>query len=110
MKKIAKLFDKLNGWFEESNRWKHALGCLVLTLLVFVVMCWTGAGNIPASVSALLACAAAGVVAEFKDSQWGGKFDWLDMLANLAGLVLGLLICNTIYLCDQLLYWIMGMA
>lgn len=60
------------GWIKESNRWKHLLGGIVLgTFLTF--FCALGCG----------------VGMEFKDKQWGGKWDWLDFLATCLGGIIG---------------------
>lgn len=65
-------------WLTESNRMKHflyAIPCGVFLTILFV--CGLAAGM------------------EFKDKQWGGKWDWLDLLAT----VLGGLIGQTIQVC-----------
>ena len=60
------------SWFTESNRWKHfVLGIpagLILTIL-FAAGCATGM--------------------EFKDKQWGGKWDWIDWGCTVAGGLIG---------------------
>ena len=59
-------------WIKESNRWKHLIGGFILGL-VLTVLCTLGcAGGM-----------------EFKDKQWGGRWDWLDFLATVIGGVLG---------------------
>lgn len=59
-------------WIKESNRWKHLIGGFILGL-VLTVLCALGcAGGM-----------------EFKDKQWGGRWDWLDFLATVIGGVLG---------------------
>lgn len=55
-------------WLTESNRMKHflyAIPCGLLLTIQFV--CGFAAGM------------------EFKDKQYGGKWDWLDILATLLG-------------------------
>jgi hypothetical protein len=72
-------------WIKESNRWKYLIGGFILGL-VLTVLCAIGcAGGM-----------------EFKDKQWGGRWDWLDFLATVIGGVLGqavqvLIICLFIY-------------
>lgn len=53
-------------WILESNRWKHLIGGFVLGLFL-TFLCALGCGM------------------EFKDWQWGGKWDWLDFAATILG-------------------------
>lgn len=79
---MKKLFTYLEGpksflpkWLRESNRAKHfvyALPCGILGGPFFVLGLALGM--------------------EFKDRQWGGKFDFLDLLATLLGGIPGSLI------------------
>ena len=60
------------NWFMDSNRWKHfvlAIPCGALFTILFVAGIATGM--------------------EFKDRQWGGKYDWLDWLATILGGLVG---------------------
>lgn len=60
------------SWIKESNRMKHfgyAIPCASLLTILFV------------------AGLAAGM--EFKDKFYGGKWDWLDLIATLLGGLLG---------------------
>ena len=59
-------------WLIESNRWKHLLYAIPIGL-VFTILCVLGV--------------ASGM--EFKDKQWGGKWDWLDWLATMIGGLIG---------------------
>ena len=59
------------NWIKESNRPKHLLYA------------------IPAG-ALFVAGLAAGM--EFKDRDWGGKWDWLDIVATLIGGAIGQLI------------------
>lgn len=61
----------MKNWLMESNHWKHLAACFVIALFL-------GAS----------AGLAAGVAAEWKDKQWGGKFDWSDIVADLVGVAL----------------------
>lgn len=63
---------KLWSWIIESNRLKHLLYAIPIGL-VFTILCVLGV--------------ASGM--EFKDRQWGGKWDWLDWLATMLGGVIG---------------------
>ena len=60
------------GIFTESNRWKHFVFAIPVAF-IFTVFCALG-------------CAAG---MEFKDKQWGGKWDWLDFLATCIGGIIG---------------------
>lgn len=79
------------SWITESNRQKHflyAIPCAFLLTVLFV-------GG--------LACGM-----EFKDRAYGGKCDWLDLLATILGGVLGqmlqiLLICLKVCFLDTFL-------
>ena len=60
------------SWFTESNRWKHFLFAIPSAfLLTFLFALGLGVGM------------------EFKDKQWGGKWDWLDLLATALGGLVG---------------------
>lgn len=65
--------------FSDPTRWRHFLYAIPIGL-VFTILCVLGV--------------ASGM--EFKDEQWGGKWDWLDwtctMLGGLIGQALQLLI------------------
>lgn len=63
------------SWIKESNRPKHFLYAIPIGL-VFTIL-------------AVLGCAFG---MEFKDKQYGGKFDWLDIAATMIGGVIGQLI------------------
>lgn len=56
------------SWIKESNRPKHLLYAIPIGL-VFTIL-------------AVLGCAFG---MEFKDKQYGGKFDWLDIAATMIG-------------------------
>ena len=60
------------SWISESNRLKHLLYAIPIGL-VFTILCVLGV--------------ASGM--EFKDRQWGGKWDWLDWKATMLGGVIG---------------------
>ena len=62
-------------WLKESNRQIHLLYAIPIGL-VFTIL-------------AVLGCAFG---MEFKDKQYGGKFDWLDIAATMIGGVIGQLI------------------
>lgn len=60
------------SWITESNRMKHFLLAIPLGL-VFTILC-------------VLGCASG---MEFKDTQWGGRWDWLDWIATMLGGLIG---------------------
>ena len=60
------------NWFLSSNRYKHFLLAIPLGL-VFTILC-------------VLGCASG---MEFKDRQWGGRWDWIDWICTMVGGVIG---------------------
>lgn len=59
-------------WLLESNREKHFLYAIPSAFLLTVLF-----------------AAGLAVGMEFKDRQWGGRFDWLDLLATVLGGLVG---------------------
>ena len=62
-------------WLKESNRQKHLLYAIPVAL-VFTIL-------------AVLGCAFG---MEFKDKEYGDKFDWLDVAATMIGGAIGQLL------------------
>ena len=62
-------------WLKESNRQKHLLYAIPIGL-VFTIL-------------AVLGCAFG---MEFKDKEYGNKFDWLDISATIIGGAIGQLL------------------
>ena len=60
---------------KEINRYKHLFYAIPIGLLFTIL--------------AVIGCAFG---MEFKDKQWGGKFDWLDISATLIGGAIGQII------------------
>ena len=60
------------SWLSESNRMKH-LKYAIPVALIFTILCVLGL--------------ATGL--EFKDKQYGNKFDWLDWTATMLGGIIG---------------------
>lgn len=60
------------SWITESNRWKHMIGGFVLGITLTILCALGCAGGM-----------------EFKDRQWGGKWDWLDFVATIIGGLIG---------------------
>ena len=74
--KIVILLNKiLPKWLKESNRTKHLLYAIPIGL-VFTIL-------------AVLGCAFG---MEFKDKEYGDKFDWLDVAATMIGGAIGQLL------------------
>lgn len=59
-------------WLKESNRDKHLLYAIPIGFICTIL--------------AVLGCV---LGMEFKDKQWGGKFDWLDIAATMIGGAIG---------------------
>lgn len=58
---------KLINWFKQSNRWKHLFYGFLVSLNSIPFTCGAATGM------------------EFKDSQWGGEWDWIDFWLTIAG-------------------------
>lgn len=67
-----KILKWLFGWLLVSNRWKHLLGGFLVGL-----------------VCGFLAAVACGGGMEYKDSAWGGRWDWMDLLSTALGGLVG---------------------
>ena len=63
---------KIINWLLESNRWKHLCGGFVLGVFLTVLCSLGCAGGM-----------------EFKDRQWGGRWDWVDFALTVAGGLIG---------------------
>lgn len=81
--KMKEKLQKLFGWVKISNRPKH----LVAGTLIFITMMIQGVvldiriGDVAVMAFSTVLIAALSV--EYKDMLWGGKFDWLDVLATV---------------------------
>ena len=60
------------SWMFESNRPKHFLYSVPIGF-IFTILCVLGVAS----------------DMEFKDKQWGGKWDWLDWTATMLGGLVG---------------------
>lgn len=60
------------SWLKESNRIKHLLYAIPIGFILTIL--------------AVIGCAFG---MEFKDKQYGGKFDWLDISATMIGGLIG---------------------
>lgn len=72
MKKIIKALAHSFHWVTESNRLKH------IQYGFYAGLCGT-----------IFAAIGAGLAAEYKDKQYGNKFDWLDTAATIIGGMFG---------------------
>ena len=63
------------SWLEESNRIKHLLYAIPIGFILTIL--------------AVIGCAFG---MEFKDKQYGNKFDWLDIAATIIGGTIGQLL------------------
>lgn len=72
-------YGNIMNWLTKSNRHKHILY-----------------GFIGALIGTILFTAGLAVGKEYADKSWGGKFDWLDILATLLGGIVGQSIHSTI--------------
>ena len=69
------MFLKVFNWLKQSNRPKHLLYAIPIGF-IFTIL-------------AVLGCAFG---MEFKDKQYGNKFDWLDIAATMIGGAIGQLL------------------
>lgn len=80
MEKLKRTVEKAVAWFAESGRQKHVAVGLVIGAVSFHV--WTG----------IYGAVAAGLAAEYKDREWGGKCDMTDLLCTVCGGIVGSMI------------------
>lgn len=80
---MKQLLIKLFGWLKDSNRPKH----IKYGIAVFVAMLATclalGVTFARSAIVAFVATAIVAVAVDYKDHLWGGRFDWLDVLATV---------------------------
>lgn len=83
--------NKLINWFKQSNRYKHLLYGLYIFIFYFIIsslLLLTCSNIAIISVISSLAVITHMITAEYKDKQYGNKFDWLDILAGSIVIVL----------------------
>jgi len=68
---------KFFNWLNESNRWKHLVGGILIGI---------GANSIYCAAYAGIGIASA---LELKDKLWGGKWDWIDWFLTVGGVSIG---------------------
>ena len=74
---INKFLSDLLTWLDDSHHWQHLLGGAVIGFGADDEFCAIYAGSIVAA------------ALEFKDKQWGGKWDWIDWGCTVAGGLIG---------------------
>lgn len=74
------IIKKIWKWFLSSNRYKHFVGGVVVGVGADTDYCAAYSGILVAS------------SLEYKDREWGGKWDWIDFGCTLAGVFVGRLI------------------
>ena len=74
------MMKKIWKWLLVSNRWKHFVGGLLIGLGANTNYCAAYAGLLTA------------LTLEYKDKAHGSKWDWIDFILTLAGVVFGRLI------------------
>ena len=72
------------NWFTESHRWQHLVGGIVIGILSLGN--WYTAAVTGIGIASAL---------EFKDNSWGGRWDWLDWIITIAGVLIGFAISLT---------------
>lgn len=80
---MKRLLEKIFGWLKKSNRPKHIIYGLVVFATVQATCIVLGATFARSAVIALVATAIVAVAVDYKDKLWGGKFDWLDVIATM---------------------------
>lgn len=71
------------GWLKDSNRPKH-MKCGMLVYTVMLLPCFMlGISLVPSAVIAFVATCIVAMSVDYKDKLWGGKFDWLDVVATI---------------------------
>ncbi len=79
--KLLEISGTLMTLFEDKTRWQHFAYAIPIGL-VFTILCVLGV--------------ASGM--EFKDKQWGGRWDWKDWICTILGGLVGQAIQTAIIL------------
>lgn len=91
MKKIKQIYDAAVKWLLASNNWKHVSIYFLIAFISFSIGKGLGMNNLLGLYCGLVASISAGCTAEIKDRQWGGKFSWVDLFADIIGAICGIL-------------------
>lgn len=80
---MKQLIKKLFGWLKDSNRPNH-IKCGFLVFIAMLATCLVLGVNLASSlVIAFVATCIVATAVDYKDQLWGGKFDWLDVIATV---------------------------
>lgn len=79
MKQLEKLF----GWLKDSNRPKHIKYGLAIFIAMLATCLALGVTFARSAIVAFAATAIVAVAVDYKDHLWGGRFDWLDVIATV---------------------------
>lgn len=80
---MKRIIEKYLGWLKDSNRPKH-MKCGTLVYAVMLLLCFMlGISLVPSAVIAFVATCIVAMAVDYKDKLWGGKFDWLDVVATI---------------------------
>ena len=80
---MKRIIEKYLGWLKDSNRPKH-MKCGTLVYTVMLLLCFMlGISLVPSAVIAFVATCIVAMSVDYKDKLWGGKFDWLDVVATI---------------------------
>ena len=77
-------------WFG-VDKLKHVAVCLLIAAAVGTFISLLGAGFGVAAVAAAASAESAAITKEWCDDSYGGKWDWIDFLADQAGIILAIL-------------------
>lgn len=66
-------------WLKDSNRYKHLIGGIAIGILSDD---WYCAGLAGVGIASAF---------EYKDRAWGGKWNWIDWVLTVAGVMVGFL-------------------
>lgn len=80
---MKQLLEKLFGWLKESNRPKHIKYGLAVFIAMLATCLVLGVTSTRSTVISFAATAIVAVAVDYKDHLWGGRFDWLDVLATI---------------------------
>jgi len=67
----------------ESNRWKHFVAGAFIYADMLSLCFVLNVQYVKGTIIALTATFIAACAVEYKDKLWGGKFDWLDVVATI---------------------------
>lgn len=67
----------------KSNRWKHLIAGGLIYADMFSLCLVLNVQYLKGTIIALVATFITACAVEYKDKLWGGKFDWLDVVATI---------------------------